>query len=83
MGVETKGIAKNVLTISRLWHQPQIRVCVDDVAVSVSTMLPDFLEALIHELGIPEGERDAARARLFEAAERVCTGIKAETAKAM
>ena len=83
MGVETKGISKNLLTVSRLWHNPQIRVSVDDVGISVSTMLPDFLEALLHELAIPAQERDAAREKLFEAAERVCTGIKAETGKVM
>lgn len=67
---------KNLVVVSREWHKPNIRVSIDDIGVAVSMLLPDFLHALALELNAdPEA--------IFAAADKIVSGMKQETARAM
>ena len=67
---------KSLVSISRKWHEPFVRVDVTDVGIGVTTTLEDFIVALATELKAPPQQ-------LREAAERVCEGLKLETSKVM
>jgi hypothetical protein len=64
---------KQLVVVSRKWHEPFIRVDVTEVGVGVTMTLEDFVQALEAETG----------ASLAAAAERVVTGMKQETSKVM
>ena len=67
---------KSLVSISRKWHEPFVRVDVTDVGIGVTVTLSDFITALATELSAPVPLLEAA-------AERVCEGLKLETRKAM
>lgn len=67
---------KSLVSISRKWHEPFVRVDVTDVGIGITTTLTDFITALAHELHAPTEQ-------LLEAAEKVCEGLKIESRKAM
>lgn len=67
---------KSLVSISRKWHEPFVRVDVTDVGIGVTTTLTDFITALATELKEPPEQ-------LLAAAEVVCEGLKLETRKAM
>lgn len=64
---------KQLVVVSRKWHEPFIRVDVTTVGIGVTMTLEDFVEALSHEAGVD----------LRAAAERVVAGMKTETSRAM
>ncbi len=65
---------KQLVTVSRKWHEPFIRVDVTTIGVGVSMALEDFVLAL---------EQEAGCGPLSAAATRVIAGMKQETTKAM
>jgi hypothetical protein len=64
---------KQLVVVSRKWHEPFIRVDVTEVGIGVTMTLEDFVQALEAETG----------ASLAAAAERVVDGMKQETSKVM
>ena len=62
---------KQLVVISRKWHEPAIRIDVTTIGIGVTMTLEDFVEALGREAGTD----------LWAAAERVLTGMKSETSK--
>lgn len=64
---------KQLVVVSRKWHEPFIRVDVTTVGIGVTMTLEDFVQALGQEAGVD----------LQAAAERVVAGMKQETSKAM
>lgn len=72
---------KTIIIISRKWKEPQIRVTVDKIGISVSMMIDDFLDALHAELS-SQGMQIAQNA-LDQAATRVIEGMKEQTTRAM
>lgn len=64
---------KQLVTISRKWHEPFIRVDVTEIGVGVTMTLEDFVLALEAETG----------AELTAAAAAVIAEVKRETAKVM
>lgn len=60
-----------LVVVSRKWHEPFIRIDVTSVGIGVTMTLDDFIAALEHEAGAP----------LREAAARVVSGMKQETAQ--
>lgn len=65
---------KQLVTVSRKWHEPFIRVDVTEVGIGVTMTLEDFLLALAHEAGGGD---------LTTAGARVISGMKAETRAAI
>ena len=65
---------KQLVTVSRKWHEPFIRIDVTDIGIGVTMTLEDFLLALAHEAGC--GDLTAAGAR-------VISGMKMETTAAI
>ena len=64
---------KQLVVVSRKWHEPFIRVDVTTVGIGVTMTLEDFVQALGAETGTD----------LQAAAERVVAGMKSETSRAM
>ena len=64
---------KYLVSVSRKWHEPFIRVDVTSVGIGATMTLEDFVMALESESG----------AQLMAAALRVVAGMKAETTKAL
>jgi len=64
---------KQLVVVSRKWHEPFIRVDVTEVGIGVTMTLEDFVQALETESG----------ASLTAAAQRVIDGLKKETSKVM
>lgn len=62
---------KQIVTVSRKWHEPFIRVDVTAVGIGITMTLEDFVLALEQETGTS----------LVAGAERVITGMKAESSK--
>lgn len=67
---------KQMVVVSRRWHEPFIRMDVTEVGIGITMSLDDFVLALAKEAGVPE-------AKLTEAAERVTSGMKQETVAVM
>lgn len=76
---DIKGPQRFIVVVHRAWHEPQIRISVDDVGLSVSMTLLDFTKALYAELGAsPESQK------LCDAAvDRVVAGMKDATSRVM
>jgi hypothetical protein len=71
------------LVVARSWHEPTIRITISDEEINIAMPLPDFLQALVAEAGSPlftltRGQQLTA---LTAAADRVVTGMKAETVR--
>lgn len=64
---------KQLVVVSRKWHEPFIRVDVTEVGVGVTMTLEDFVGALEAETGTS----------LSAAAARVIAAVKKETTKVM
>lgn len=64
---------KQLVTVTRKWHEPFVRVDVTTVGIGITMTLEDFVHALEVESGQP----------LLAAAERVVAGMKSETANVM
>ena len=64
---------KSLVVVSRMWHEPFIRIDVTNVGIGITMTLDDFVQALEKEAGLS----------LRVAAERVVAGMKAETTKAV
>lgn len=64
---------KSLVTVSRKWHEPFIRVDVTGIGIGITMTLEDFVEALEHEMGVP----------VRAAAEKVVAGMKDETTQAI
>lgn len=67
---------KSLVTVSRKWHEPFVRVDVTDHGVGITMTGEDFLVALATELGV-------APDTVLAAGEKVFSGMKRETAKVM
>lgn len=71
------------ITITRLWHRPEIEITVNNELISLKMNAEDFRKALIEEIG---SVKFVFRQKTFDkivsaAFERVISGIKAESAK--
>ena len=66
------------VTITRLWHRPEIHTRVSLQGIQLELPLEDFLEALSQELSWLTW---VTRAQLAAAAEKVVEGVKQESAK--
>ena len=66
------------VTITRLWHHPEIHTRLSPDGIALELPLDDFLEALSHELSWLTW---VTHAQLAEAANKVVEGVKAESAK--
>ena len=71
-----KGESK--VTITRLWHRPEIHIRVSPEGIQLELPMTDFLEALSHELG---WTALVTKKQLAAAMEKVVQGIKDESAK--
>lgn len=67
---------KQLVTVSRKWHEPFIRTDITEIGIGVTMTLEDFVIALAAEMRVSP---DA----LLSAADRVAKGMKQETAKSM
>ncbi len=65
---------KQLVTVSKRWHEPFIRVDVTSIGIGVTMTLEDFVLAL---------EQEAGCGPLSAAASRVIAGVKAETGKVL
>lgn len=65
---------KFLVSVSRKWHEPFIRVDVTSVGIATTMSLEDFILAL---------EAEAGCGPLSAAAARVVAGMKTETTKAL
>lgn len=76
-------LERRVLTISRLWNNPQIQTTVNIEGIELTISLDDFIEAIIQEIGpVTWTFKDATfRAKVSQAVNRVVQGIKEESAK--
>lgn len=63
-----------LVTVSRKWHEPFIRVDVTSIGIGITMTLEDFLLAL---------EKEAGCSPLAAAAARVVAGMKQESVKAL
>lgn len=74
---------RDVITVSRRWHEPQIRTTIDFDGISIQMPLEDFVEALKQEVGSVTWtfKKDSFNRQLDAAVERVVKGMKEETAK--
>ena len=66
------------VTITRLWHRPEIHIRVSMEGIQLELPMEDFLEALSRELG---WAALVTKRQLADATERVCEGIKKESGK--
>lgn len=67
---------KQMVVVSRKWHEPFIRMDVTEVGIGIMMSLDDFVAALAKEAGIQESH-------LAAAAGRVTSGMKQETSELM
>ena len=65
---------KQLVTVSRKWHEPFIRVDVTSVGIGITMSLEDFLIAMAIELSAPTEV-------LLTAGQQVVNGMKKETSK--
>lgn len=74
---------KEVVTVSRLWHGPQIKASISAEGIALAMSLEDFQEALLAELGNPTTllTRAQLRTKIETAFANIVDGIKAESAK--
>jgi hypothetical protein len=77
------GVNMETVTITKLWHNPQINVTVDSEKISLSMPLDDFMEALLQEIGSVTLilTQKAFSAKMKSAKERVLSGVKEESIK--
>lgn len=74
--------AKDVVTISRYWHEPAIRTVVTSEGISLSTPVEDFLTALAQEMGPTAAmTRASLTKKLLAALPNVLNRIKEESIK--
>lgn len=75
--------ATSTVLVSRKWHEPEITVHVSDKEIGVETKLDDFVAALADEVGNPTlyVTRAQMKRAIEEAAERVISAMKQETAR--
>jgi hypothetical protein len=73
------------VTITRLWHNPEIHVTVDSEKISLSMPLDDFVAAMITEIGsvamVFKQKTFAEKVKI--AKEAIIKGIKEESVKAI
>jgi hypothetical protein len=67
---------KQLVTVTRKWHEPFIRVDVTEVGIGITMTYEDFVTAMSMELGLPVSV-------VLSAAERVVDGMKRESARVM
>ena len=67
---------KNLIVVSRNWHEPFIRVSITDLDLKVVMTLDDFATAFAYEIG-------AERTQVAKTFEKVVDKMKSETAKAL
>lgn len=67
---------KQLVVVSRKWHEPFIRVDVTQVGVGVTMTLEDFVRALATESGTDMGA-------LLHAGDKVVSAMKQETSRVM
>lgn len=71
------------VTITKLWHKPEITINVDIEGISLSIPLDDFVSALIQEIGSVATvlTQKTFSDRVEAAKERVILGIQGESLK--
>jgi hypothetical protein len=71
---------KSVLTISREWHNPQIKTTITNQAISLEMSIEDFEKALVAELGKIHVTMSMDK-KIKKAIQAVIDGVKQESAK--
>lgn len=76
---------KDVVVISREWHQPNIRVVITTEGIGISMGVEDYLTALVKEIGNPTAMVTQAQLqkKLLAASEVVCRKMKQTTNSVM
>lgn len=76
---------KEMITISRYWNNPQIKIVVTNESMTLSMPLDDFVDAVYQEIGSVRWiVRDATfEARMLQAVKNVIAKVKKESAKAV
>ena len=74
---------KTFVTISRLWHNPQITTTISNEGISLKMDMKDFIVALKHELGrsLPIITRKGLNKKVDKAIYSISEGVKVESAK--
>ncbi len=74
---------KTVITISRLWHNPEIRTVLSKQGISLEMDIEDFKTALLKEIGsvMTVFRRSTFEAIVDKAFENIIEGIKEESIK--
>jgi len=78
-------MAKTVVTISRKWDNPQIKTTITPEGIHLEMDIDDFREALKQEIGSITWtfKKDTFEKMLDGAIQRVISGVKEESVKAM
>lgn len=73
------------VTVSRLWHNPTIYTVVSEDGIAITCTLADFVAALKNEMGSVAltFTRAGLSSQMDAAVDRVLSGIKAESVKAL
>lgn len=76
---------KEIVTISRYWNQPYIKINVTDESISLSISMDDFLSAVKKEIGSVRWvvKDETFEYRLDKAVRSVLEKIKEESVKAV
>ena len=76
---------KEIVTISRNWNNPNIKVTVTDSDISLSMTMDDFIEAVKKEIGSVRWvvKDDTFEFRLLKAVKTVLEKVKEESIKAV
>ena len=76
---------KELITISRYWNKPFIKVLVTDEDISLSITLDDFIEAVKKEIGSVRWvvKDETFEYRLMQAVKTVLEKVKEESIKAV
>lgn len=74
---------KQIITITRFWHNPKITTTLSDESISLAIELKDFMEALVQELEFPVLSKKGFRKKLRGVMPHILEVIKAESKKAV
>lgn len=74
---------KSVITVSRKWNNPEIKICVTNEEINLEMSIEDFKEALIQEIGSVSlvFTEKQLRERVTKSINNVIQGIKEESIK--
>lgn len=75
--------SKSIITVSRLWHEPRIKVSISHAGISIAMGLDDYISALLTEIGSPFFvlTKKQLQEKMEAAAERVQMEMQQQSAK--